>query len=151
MPVANDSHTQKQYHFRLQHPTTLHQRRILIVEDEALVAMLIEDFLRDAGAEIVGAAGSVTEALWLIEQATNDGGLDSAVLDIHLDDGAVTPVADRLVALGVPFLFATGYSDAHDMGGHATAPVLHKPFAIDQLVAAVEGLARNRTSETVRA
>ena len=50
-------------------------------------------------------------------------------------------MADRLAALGVPFLFATGYGEGCDTGGHAAAPVLHKPFDPEQLVAAVEALA----------
>lgn len=151
MISANDNYIDTQYRSAVQHTATLQKPRILIVEDEALLAMMAEDALRDAGAEIVGAAGSVTEALYLIEHVTNDGGLDAAVLDIRLNRELVTPVADRLAVLGVPFLFATGYSDAHDMGGHAAAPLLHKPFAINKLVAAVRGLARIRTSETVGA
>ena len=150
MISANDNYTDTQCRSALQHIATLQKPRILIVEDEALLAMLAEDALRDAGTEIVGVAGSVTEALYLIEMVASDGGLDAAVLDIRLDRELVTPVADRLAALGVPFLIATGYSDARDMDGHAAAPVLYKPFAIDKLVAAVRGLVRIRTSETVR-
>jgi AmiR/NasT family two-component response regulator len=83
-------------------------KRVLVVEDEALVAMLLEDELRDAGAEIVGPAASLGHALRLIDRAAADGGLSAAVLDIDLDGRHVEPVADRLAALGVPFVFATG-------------------------------------------
>jgi DNA-binding response OmpR family regulator len=116
-------------------------KRVLVVEDEALVAMLLEDELRDAGAEIVGPAASLGHALRLIDRAAADGGLSAAVLDIDLQGTAVTPVADRLAALGVPFVFVTGYGEGRDTGGHAAAPVLPKPFDPEWLVAAVEILA----------
>ena len=70
-----------------------------------------------------------------------DGGISAAVLDINLDGQRVEPVADRLAALGVPFLFATGYGEGCDTGGHGAAPILDKPFAPERLVAAVEALA----------
>ncbi|TCZ53379.1 response regulator [Roseicella aquatilis] len=122
------------------HRTTLRDKRILVVEDEALVAMLMEDGLAEAGASVVGPAASVGEALRLIDAAMRDGGLSAAVLDLDLDGEAVTPVADRLAAIGVPFVFATGYDEDHGTGGHA-APRLQKPFAPALLVIAVEDLA----------
>jgi len=121
-------------------PITLRGKRVLVVEDYALVAMLLENILLEAGAEVVGPAVTVSEALLLIEGAASDGGLSAAVLDINLDGEAVTPVADRLAALGVPFLFATGYGKDCDKGGHA-APLLQKPFELRTLLAAVESLA----------
>jgi CheY-like chemotaxis protein len=108
---------------------------------EALVALLMEDGLIDAGAEVVGPACSVEDALGLIERVARDGGLSAAVLDMNLAGAAVSPVADRLAALGVPFLFATGYGEGCQRGMHEAAPVLAKPFNPDALVAAVEGLA----------
>ena len=122
-------------------PATLREKQVLVVEDEALVAMLVEDALLDAGARIVGPAVSVGEALRLIEGTASEGGLTAAVLDINLAGEAVMPVADRLAALGVPFLFATGYSEGCDTGGHAAAPVLHKPFDPHRLITTVEALA----------
>jgi len=117
-------------------------KRILVAEDEAIVAMLVEDELLEAGAEVVGPAGSVNEALQLIGAAARKGGLSAAVLDIDLEGEAVKPVADTLAALGVPFLFATGCDEGHcDMDGHWAAPVLHKPFDPDELIAAVGALA----------
>src|SRR3954466_1065164 len=120
-------------------------RRVLVVEDEAIVAMLVEDKLAEAGAMVLGPAGSVAEALRLIEAAATDGGLSGAVLDINLDGIGVAPVADRLAALGVPFLFATGWVvDGPLVGGHAAVPVLEKPFDSRTLVAAVDALTRAR-------
>ena len=116
-------------------------KRVLVVEDEALVSMLVEDDLRDAGAEVVGPTPSVDDALRLVEAYAADGGISAAVLDINLDGRHVGPVADRLAALGVPFLFATGYGKGRDAGGHGAAPVLEKPFDTGRLVAAVAALA----------
>ncbi|MCB4821908.1 response regulator [Roseicella aerolata] len=115
--------------------------RVLVVEDEAIVAMLIEDELLEAGAEVIGPAISVGEALQRIEAARGDGGLSAAVLDINLAGEAVMPVADRLAMLGVPFLFVTGYDGACARGGHAAAPMLHKPFNPEELLAALGMLA----------
>jgi DNA-binding response OmpR family regulator len=121
-------------------PAKLKDKRVLVVEDEALVSMLIEDELLDAGATVVGPVPSVGDALRLIDVAAADDGLDAAVLDINLDGQRVEPVADRLAVLGVPFLFATGYGENCDTGGHGAAPILCKPFAPERLIAAVEAL-----------
>jgi len=130
-------------HFRRQH-FDLQGRRILIVEDEALVAMMFEDVLLDAGAKVIGSASSVEEALLLIETATANGGLNAAVLDINLQGAMVSPVADHLAALDVPFVFATGYGEGCDRGSHSTAPVLAKPFGLDTLVTTVRDLTAGR-------
>ncbi len=116
-------------------------KRVLVVEDEAIVAMLVEDELRDAGAEVVGPVPSASNALRLVEAAAAEGGISAAVLDINLGGQHVRPVADRLASLGVPFLFATGYGENRDTGGHRAAPTLHKPFDPARLIAAVEALA----------
>jgi len=119
----------------------LRDRRVLVVEDEALVAMLLEDGLCDAGAKVIGPAASVQEALRLIEVASGDGGLDAAVLDLNLAGEKVAPVADRLAALGVPFVFSTGYGEACDRSGYPAVPVLAKPFGLERLVITVHDLA----------
>src|SRR4051812_39296971 len=111
--------------------TALQGWRVLVVEDEALVAMMMEDGLPDAGAEIVGPACTVGEALEMIERRASDGGLSVAVLDINLEGAAVFPVADCLRALGVPYVFCTGYGESCDRGNHVAAPVLAKPFGPD--------------------
>ena len=111
-------------------PAKLKDMRVLIVEDELL----------DAGATVLGPVPSVSDALRLVEAAA-DGGISAAVLDINLQGEAVGPVADRLVALGVPFVFATCYGEGRDTGGHGTAPTLRKPYCTGSLIAAVEALA----------
>ncbi|WP_424140598.1 hypothetical protein [Roseomonas chloroacetimidivorans] len=93
--------------------------RVLVVEDEFFIADDIALELHDAGLDVLGPAPNVAEALVLIEAAASDGGIAAAVLDIALQDGRVTPVADALAAAGVPFLFATGYGPEYDRCGHA--------------------------------
>ena len=124
----------------LGHRAKLKDKRVLVVEDEPLASMLVEDELRDAGATILGPARSVADALQLVEAAAADGGISVAVLDINLEGRHVAPVADRLAALRVPFLFATGYGDGCDTGGHGAAPTLHKPFGPQGLIIAVQAL-----------
>src|SRR4051812_45694210 len=103
----------------------LNGMRVLLVEDEALVAMLVEDVLVDAGAKVVGPVGSVAEALQIIETAMRDGGLSAAVLDLNLAGENAGPIADALERLGVPYVFETGYSDECPIGTHSAAPILH--------------------------
>jgi hypothetical protein len=123
----------------------LADQRVLVLEDNAIVAMLVEDELSGASAEVVGPALSVVGALRLIGAASGDGGLSAAVLDIDLEGEHVAPVADLLATLGAPFLFATGYGEDCDTGGHADARVLRKPFARRASIDAVEAaLARAR-------
>ena len=124
-----------------EHVADLSGQRVLVVEDEALVAMLIEDSLLDAGAEVVGTANTVERALAMIEVAMSDGGLTSAVLDLNLGGQRVQAVADRLLSLGVPFVIATGYGSNCDTGGHTAAPVIHKPFSSNMLTLALAGVA----------
>ena len=131
-------------HVRDGYRPMLQGRRVLLVEDEALIGMLWEDGLLDAGAEVIGPADSVEEALLLIETAAADGGLSAAVLDINLQGAVVWSVADRLAALGVPFIFATGYGEDCDRGLHAAAPILAKPFDGNVLITTVERLTARR-------
>ncbi|CAA9416239.1 MAG: hypothetical protein AVDCRST_MAG15-1908 [uncultured Rubellimicrobium sp.] len=99
-------------------------KRILVVEDEVIVAMLIEDILSDQGATIVGPAARVAKALELVAE----GPLDGAVLDVNLAGEMTTPVAEELRRRGIPFAFATGYGAAGLPEGFAGQPLLQKPF-----------------------
>ncbi|AWU97465.1 response regulator (plasmid) [Azospirillum ramasamyi] len=98
--------------------------RILLVEDEPLVAMAIEDSLEVQNVGVIGPAGTVAEALELIAR----GGIDAALLDVSLRGERVDSVADALSAQGIPFVFTTGHGAAGLPKGHQDRPVLTKPF-----------------------
>ncbi|HWL82011.1 MAG TPA: response regulator [Roseomonas sp.] len=109
-------------------------RRILVVEDEALIAMLVEDALLEAGACVLGPAATVEEALTLFREERPE----AAVLDINLAGQASTPVADTLVEHAIPFVVATGYGAAGLPERHREVPVLAKPYDPRDLIAALE-------------
>jgi len=103
--------------------------RVLIVEDEMLVAMLIEDVILDLGHEVVGPAMRLETALEAVETEN----LDFAILDINLAGKQSFPVADLLADRGIPFIFASGYGAAGLNERHRKAFVVQKPFAADQI------------------
>lgn len=108
--------------------------RILLVEDEAMVAMIIEDTLTDLGCEVVGPMSSLERALAAAQTAER---IDGAFLDVNLRGELVYPVADALLARGVPFAFVTGYGEKGVDARYRGAPVLTKPFmpeTVEQLV-----------------
>jgi CheY-like chemotaxis protein len=107
---------------------------VLVVEDESLVAMLLEDMLHDLGCEVVGPVSRVADALALLEREP----VAAAILDINVAGEKVFPVADRLEALGVPFLFATGYGAAGVAEPHQGREVLQKPYRMETLERALE-------------
>ena len=98
--------------------------RILVVEDEMLVAMNIEDMLLSLGHEIAGIAGRLAPALAL----AREGEFDVAMLDVNLAGEPSFPVADALRERGIPFVFATGYGREGLRDDYRGAPVLQKPF-----------------------
>ena len=104
-------------------------RRILVVEDEMLVLMSIEDMLADLGCESVAAAATVDQAVALIDAQV----FDAAMLDMNLNGTKSFPVADKLAALGVPFIFATGYSAQDMRDGYGDRPLLKKPIRYAEL------------------
>jgi CheY-like chemotaxis protein len=114
-------------------------RRLLVVEDEMFVAMLIEDILTDLGCQVVGPAASVAEALRLAGSAP----LDGAVLDVNLGTETVYPVADALQRAHVPYVFVTGYSAASLAEAHRGQPLIQKPFNPDSFATQLaQGLAQ---------
>jgi CheY-like chemotaxis protein len=100
--------------------------RVLIVEDEALVAMLLEDMLIDAGYAVSGTASAITQALEFVADAAND--FDVAILDVNLRGQPIFPVAEALAAAGKPFVFATGYGAGSLPEAWRDRPTLQKPF-----------------------
>ena len=111
-------------------------KRILVVEDEPLVALDIVAALEGVGAEVVGSAGTAKEALSLID----DTALDAALLDANLRGHPVDEIAAALAARNIPFLFVTGYGPGSLPKAFAKTAMLSKPFSQEQLVAAVTSL-----------
>jgi two-component sensor histidine kinase len=103
--------------------------RVLLIEDEALVAMMIQECLREFGYQVLGPIGTAGEA----EARVRDGQFEAAVLDINLGDGAVYPIADLLAARGVPFVFVTGYDADSVEPRFRQVPVLQKPIEREML------------------
>lgn len=111
---------------------------ILLVEDEFLVAALIADSLEEAGAEVLGPAASLADALRMAESET----FDLAVLDWNLDGEQSDPVARLLVKRAIPCVISTGYGRVH--AEFAQLPVIGKPYEPAQLVALLAGAAGRR-------
>jgi CheY-like chemotaxis protein len=110
--------------------------RVLVVEDEMMVAMLLEDMLSDIGCIPLGPAKTVKSALKLIEHA----GFDVAILDVNLNGEETYPIADTLASRAVPFVFASGYSAGRLREEYRSIPSLQKPFQqreLEQALAAV--------------
>lgn len=121
--------------------TSLDAKSILVVEDQALIAMDTEQTLRSLGATSVRVAPSVREALQVLASFIPD----VAVLDFVLDDGTAEDVAKALSALNVPFVFATGYSDNVMIPAlFKHVPVVQKPFSADGLAGQINRVIKGR-------
>lgn len=103
--------------------------RVLVVEDELLVAMLIEDYLRDLGYEVVGPAMRLDQGLELARSEQ----IDFAMLDINLASDLSFPIADVLTERGIPFIFSTGGGRGRLTACHKDAITLHKPFDLSDM------------------
>ncbi len=111
----------------------LHGLKVFIVEDESLIAMLLEDILEELGCEIVGSALTLRQAM----EQTETVAADVAILDINLGGDPIFPVATRLAARKIPILFASGYGSTALPDGWRDRPTLPKPFSSDQVAAAL--------------
>ena len=103
----------------------LQGRRVLVIEDESLVAMLLETILDDMGCAVVGPESNIDDGL---RAAMTEGGLDAALLDVNVAGREVFPVAEALKARGVPFVFSTGYGEAGLPEHWRGNPTIQKPF-----------------------
>ncbi|HZL38897.1 MAG TPA: response regulator [Pseudolabrys sp.] len=110
--------------------------RILVVEDEYLIRMLLEDMLADLGYEIAAAVGTIAEAC----DVAAKGEFNAAVLDVNLDGQEIYPVAEVLAKRGLPFVFVTGYGENSLIEPYRNRPALQKPFQVEQLKAVLAGL-----------
>lgn len=111
--------------------TSLAGLRILVVEDEVLIAMDIEDMLLDLNCKPVGPASTIEDAIKII---CDDNRLDGALLDMSLHGKPVQPIVEELVSKGVAFVLVTGYARRDDdVAAMADAPRLNKPFAVGVL------------------
>lgn len=113
--------------------------KILVVEDEALVAFALEIELSDSGHTVVGPTTRVTDALNILGNQSVDG----AILDVMLGREEVFPVADRLVEMGVPFLFHSGHLDIEKLDGRYDAPVHTKPCMPEVLIESLVNIVTN--------
>jgi CheY-like chemotaxis protein len=111
-------------------------QRILVVEDETLILMMIEVMLSDLGCESITSAATINTALALIDAQA----FDAAMLDINLNGNISHSVAEALIARGVPFVYCTG-NNRHKLSDvYQDRPVLKKPFKYEELVEALKRL-----------
>ncbi len=113
--------------------------RILVLDDEPLISMMVEDWLAELGCETVGPASSVSSALSLIDGAP----LDGAILDVSLGDEDCYSVADALRERDIPFVFATGHGIKGVAARFKDAPVLTKPINFEQVKKVIIRLLHN--------
>jgi len=126
---------------------TLASKRILVVEDNYILAMDICEWLREAGADVAGPVPDCARAFEELDRRS----VDAAVIDINLGQGPTFEIAERLRRENVPFLFATGYDQSAIPDGFRTAPRLEKPFKGRDLIGAVRDLQPVAPEELVRA
>jgi len=119
--------------------------RILLVEDEVLIALSIQQNLRDVGGFDVVVATDLASALALAAEP-----FDAAILDINIHGCTVFRVADILVAAGVPVIFSTAYSTADMPGRFACVPMLRKPVPPAAFIACIEGITARNGMDHVR-
>ncbi len=114
-----------------------HLPRVLIIEDTVLIAMLLEELVRECGCEVTELAYDIESA----RRAVARRDYDAVLLDIGLDAGKSFDIADVLLERGVPFAFVTAYHDILEPR-HQNVPIVHKPFSTAVFMNTVKGLLR---------
>ena len=109
-------------------------KRILVVEDELMIRMLLQDMLADLGHTLAGEAGRIEEALALAKNSE----FDVAILDVNLNGQPISPVVEVLVERGLPFVFATGYGQRGVPEPYRNTLTLQKPFQVEALAQALD-------------
>ena len=119
-------------------------KRILVVEDQAIVALDLQATLEERGAVVVGPCHRMSGGL---RAASDDPGLDAAILDVDLGEGNVFPLADQLAAGGVPFVFHTGYADLEALQQrYREAAVIRKPALPEEVAHKITEIISRRPS-----
>jgi CheY-like chemotaxis protein len=111
---------------------------VLIVEDDAVIRILVAEMLEELGYVVAGQAARVDEAVALVNSGL---AFDAAILDVNLDGMTAEPIAVAIEKRGLPFVFATGYGATGIPRRYRGRPVLQKPFAIEQLSDALKQFA----------
>jgi DNA-binding response OmpR family regulator len=113
--------------------STLAGKSILVVEDEALLAMMVAEFLENSGATVVGPAATLDKGLAL----ARDGRIDVGLLDVNIRGERIDPIAAVLFSRGIPIVFTTGYGK-RPPGPWLNAPIIDKPFAEETVLRAIK-------------
>jgi CheY-like chemotaxis protein len=122
----------------------LNGAKVLVLEDETLVSMMVEDMLLDLGCEVVGPFAKLDQALAFLDGG--DGRIDAALLDVNLGGVRSFPMAEALAGKGVPFVFTTGYDESGLPDAWRGRPTLRKPFMMGEMAEALKKALPDRES-----
>jgi len=122
------------------------RQQVLVVEDEALIAMYVETIVEQSGYDVAGVVSSIDDALAFIDDHT----VDSAVLDIDLRGRPVYPLAEVLKKRGIPFVYASSSSERAIPPAFRSGPVVQKPFAASELSRALAQTNKPKRKTTAR-
>ncbi|MCJ8143775.1 response regulator [Ancylobacter sp. A5.8] len=125
-------------------PNPLNGARIFIVEDESLVALMIEAMVEELGGQVIGSARRIDEALDFVGSSHEQ--IDIALLDINLGGMHSYEIAQAVTGWGIPLVFSTGYNDGSIIEEWRSQPLLSKPFQLAELQAALGNAIASRTS-----
>ena len=116
--------------------------RVFLVEDEAMIRMMVVDMIEELGHVVAAEAGQIDQALELAQSAE----FDLAILDVNLNGKVITPVAELITARGRPIIFATGYGSEGVPEEFRGLPALQKPFRLEVLAALIDEVVHPRAS-----